>query len=420
MDFTKSIKDIESIIGYVFRDKSLLQQAFTRSSYCNEKNYRGRENYSSNEVLEFFGDSVLSTSIITLLLRAKTERYEHGIKTELTEGDMSNIRSKLSDKSNLSRSTMNLGLQKYLLLGEGDEKLGISTEASVMEDLFESIIGAVYIDCGMDLETVIKVVSGMLDISVYTNGETHIQSYKNALQEWCADKKRRLPAPVYKTVLESGPDHRKTYERGCYIGDRLVAVGKGKNQKLADAQAAERAYLQLSSEEKERSLDQTKKDSEGAAQRLRVYAAKNKQPSPEYHDLGEAPQSTERTPIYRVECCFMGRSSTANGRSKQEARDLASLSILGDLSAPATKKEPHRPANQILTVAEKAKSRISALGISSVQSKAGKRGKLKINSAKQPAKNVAKAPDSKAKQENKKTDKSTSPKRTPLHHTKRS
>ena len=349
MDFSKSIKDIEKKIGYAFRDKSLLKQAFTRSSFSNEKNYRGRESYSSNEILEFFGDSVLSTAIITLLMRSKTQRYEHGVRTELTEGDMSNIRSKLSDKRNLSKSTKSLGLQKYLLLGEGDEKLGISEEASVMEDLFESIIGAVYIDSNMNLETVISVVSGILDVSVYSNGEATIQSYKNALQEWCADKKRRLPPPVYRTVSESGPDHRKTYERGCYIGDRLVATGSGKNQKIADAQAAEAAIKALMAEEAKTSGDKMRKMSEGAAQSLRAYAAKNKLPSPEYHDLGECPESTMQSPIYKVECCFMGKSTTATGRSKQEARDMASLNMLSEIGgaeqSASTKSKKEKPSS---------------------------------------------------------------------------
>ena len=196
MNFNKNIPLIEQKIGYTFKDKSLLIQAFTRSSFCNE-NRGGGKGYMSNEVLEFFGDSVLSTAIISMMLRDKTERYEHGVYTKLREGDFSNIRSKLSDKRNLSRSMEALGLHKYLLMGEGDGKLGIENEPSVMEDLFESIIGAVYIDCGMDISRVITVVSGMLDVSVYFSGDAApIQSYKNALQEWCADKKHRLPAPI--------------------------------------------------------------------------------------------------------------------------------------------------------------------------------------------------------------------------------
>ena len=249
--FRANIPEIERIIGYTFTDKSLLTQAFTRTSYCNEQKQRGNS-IQSNEVLEFVGDSVLSLSIITFLMRENAERYEYGIHTKLDEGDFSNVKSKLSDKTNLSRCITALGLEKYLRLGEGDKKLGIENEPSVMEDLFESIVGAVYFDCDMSVGVVMGVVSRMLDLSAYTVKTPPIQSSKNALQEFCADKKRRLPPPVYKTLGEEGPDHKKVYERGVYIGERLVARAKGKNRKLADAAAAEAALAVLEDEKKEK------------------------------------------------------------------------------------------------------------------------------------------------------------------------
>ena len=245
MDFNKNISEIEKKIGYTFKDKSLITQAFTRSSFCNENKVRGKRQIVPNEVLEFFGDSVLSTAIISLMLREKTERYEHGIYTEMDEGDFSNIRSKLSDKRNLSRSMAILGLQKHLRMGEGDSKLGIENEPSVMEDLFESIVGAVYIDCGMNIDRVIKVVSKILDTSVYFSAEAApIQSYKNALQEWCADKKHRLPAPVYKTVSESGPDHNKLFTVVAMINSNIIGKGEGRSKREAE-QAAAREALKL-------------------------------------------------------------------------------------------------------------------------------------------------------------------------------
>ena len=326
MDFNKNINEIEKKIHYTFKDKTLLQQAFTRSSFCNE--HKGDGRYISNEVLEFFGDSVLSTAIISLMTKEKTKRYEHGIYTELNEGDFSNIRSKLSDKRNLSASMEKLGLQKFLLMGEGDAKLGIANEPSVMEDLFESIVGAVYIDCGMDMAMVIKVVSAILDVSVYFSGRTEvIQSYKNALQEWCADKKHRLPPPVYTTVSESGPDHKRVYERAVSVGDRVLAVGKGKNQKAADSAAAE-AALEVLKRENERCAE-VKIESLSA---LREYAAKNKQPSPEFRDLGETARSNANMREYIIECRFMGRSTSGTAASKQDARAIAATQMLNELT----------------------------------------------------------------------------------------
>ena len=249
MSFEENIPEIEEKIGYTFRDKSLLRQAFTRASYANEKKGAGGVRYQSNEVLEFFGDSVLSAVIVTLLMRDYSSRYKYGITTKFDEGSFSNIKSKLSDKKNLSLATGALGLEKYLLLGEGDMKLGIATEPSVMEDLFESIVGAIYIDADNDLSPVIKSVARMIDISEYLKDKkAPMQSAKNALQEFCADKKRRLPQPVYKTLSEEGPDHKKTYERGCFIGDKLYGVGKGKNYKIADSLAAEEALINIRKE----------------------------------------------------------------------------------------------------------------------------------------------------------------------------
>lgn len=337
MDLKKHMNEIEQKIGYKFRDRSLLVQAFTRSSYCNEKNYGGKENLSSNEVLEFFGDSVLSTAIVSMLLETHTERYEHGIRTTLNEGGFSLIRSKLSDKKNLSKSMALLGLEKYLLVGEGDDKLGIQNEPSVMEDLFESIIGAIYIDCERDISTVSRSLEKMLDVSVYTSNEPPVQNPKNALQEWCADKKNRLPAPVYKTVSESGPDHKKSYERGVYIGDRLVACGVGKNQKIADTAAAERALEVLRSEATPR------RESTDALAKLRAHASQNKLPSPEFRDLGETPTSNEYEREYIVECRYSGLIASGVGRSKQEARESACTSLYTSLTA---KSEPEAPKKE--------------------------------------------------------------------------
>ena len=357
-----NVKEIEKKINYTFKDKSLLVQAFTRTSFCNEINPMVKVKYHSNEVLEFFGDGVLSLSIISFLLKECTERYEHGIKTELKEGDFSNIKSKLSDKQNLSKSMKALGLEKYLLMGEGDAKLGIQNEPSVMEDLFESIVGAIFIDSDMSINTVINSVSGMLDMAVYTSKQKIAQSAKNALQEWCADKKRKLPPPRYETLSEDGPDHKKTYMRACYIGDTLMGRGIGKNFKLADAAAAEDALKALMAQEEQNPTTKVvktefKAQSEGEVKRktaakksnaidaietpesvpeaisvavkktttaatlLKNYATSNKKPSATFKDLGERKngQKTE----YAVECSFLGETTTGTGTTRTEARESA-------------------------------------------------------------------------------------------------
>lgn len=376
-----NVREIEKKINYTFRDKSLLIQAFTRTSFCNEINSTAKVKYHSNEVLEFFGDGVLSLSIISFLLKECTERYEHGIKTELKEGDFSNIKSKLSDKQNLSKSMKALGLEKYLLMGEGDAKLGIQNEPSVMEDLFESIVGAIFIDSDMSINAVIESVSGMLDMSVYTSKQKISQSAKNALQEWCADKKRRLPPPRYETLSEDGPDHKKTYMRACYIGDKLMGRGIGKNFKLADAAAAEDALKSLMAsedpntktnvvknsdnakpdnktkdkkqsaktektlipaEEKkvEEPLKTTSKKATSAATLLKNYAVSNKKSSPIFKDLGE--RKNGQKVEYAVECFFSEESAIGIGPTRPEARENA-CQLVADALGIGKKKAAKKP-----------------------------------------------------------------------------
>ena len=246
MHFSENITIIEEKIGYVFKDKNLLRQAFTRASFCNEVNHYEKIKYQSNEVLEFFGDSILSATIVTALIKTKSERYERGVKTSLDEGDFSNIRSKLADKKNLSDNIRRLELQKYLIMGEGDSKLGVENEKSVMEDLFESIIGAVYIDSDFNVGVVACAVERMLDLSVYLSKKVApMQSYKNIIQEWCADKKRRMPPPIYEKIDEFGPDHNKTYVCVCIINGEIYGEGAARSIKLAEAAAAESALKKI-------------------------------------------------------------------------------------------------------------------------------------------------------------------------------
>jgi|GEM_PF-173717 len=325
MSFNDNIDRIEEIIGYSFRDRQLLRQAFTRTSWCNEQNRGGGVRLQSSEVLEFIGDSALSTAIITLLMREESRRYEHGLFTELGEGDFSNIKAALSNKHNLAASTKILGLEKYLIMGEGDERLGIGNQPSVMEDLFESIIGAIYVDSDMRIEPVIASVKKMLDVSVYRNaegGHSILQSAKNELQEWCADKKRRLPQPIYTTLEESGPDHQKSFVRGCYVGEVLYGRGEGKNRKIADAAAAKAALCRLIDEE------QSGKETKQSVEALRMLCAERHAPPPAYVDLGETEASTAQCQEFSQQCTALGLSATGVGKSKKEAKADAAVKIL--------------------------------------------------------------------------------------------
>lgn len=343
MRLENEIKKIEKIIGYTFLDKSLLIQAFTRTSFCNENRKKGVSPYQSNEVLEFFGDSILSSAIVTLFINEYSERYEHGIRTKLAEGDFTVIKSRLSDKKNLSERIRELELGKYLRMGEGDSKLGIAEEASVLEDLFESIVGAVYIDSGKDMATVISLVSRMLDIKkVISRDDREVvssseRSAKNRLQEWCADKKRRLPSPVYKTVSETGPEHKKIYERACFIGDKQYAIGRGKNLKAADMDAAEKTLEILI--KGEGSVAKNDDKEKLAPQRLREIARRDDKPLPIFRDLGESEKSTPAMREYMVVCSFYGIEKTGLAPDKCTARQRAALLVLEELEKPKAPKK---------------------------------------------------------------------------------
>ncbi len=347
MKLENEINKIEKIIGYTFLDKSLLMQAFTRTSFCNENRKKGMSPYQSNEVLEFFGDSILSSAIVTLFINEYSERYEHGIKTKFAEGDFTVIKSRLSDKKNLSERIRELDLGKYLRMGEGDSKLGIAEEASVLEDLFESIVGAVYIDSGKNMQTVITLVSRMLDIKKVISSKdkdgapSSQRSAKNRLQEWCADKKRRLPSPVYKTVGESGPEHKKIYERACFIGDKQYAIGRGKNLKTADMDAAEKTLEILMKDEGRVTKNDEKEKL--APLKLREIAKREDKPLPVFRDLGESENSKPDMREYMIVCSFAGIEKVGKANDKCTARQRAACLILSELEkSKNSKKKPPR------------------------------------------------------------------------------
>ena len=249
MKFDLIIPEIEKIIGYTFHDKALLRQAFTRKSYCNEARQRGDRGIESNEVLEFCGDSVLSTAIITILMEKCSERNEFGMITKLDEGAFTVIKSNLTNKSMLSRKMAELGIAQHLLVGRGDAKVEIHRQPSVMEDLFESILGAVYFDSEHDLPLIINIVEELLDTDEYLEKHAVKQSASpyNALQEFC--QARGLAFSFEKTG-QTGPEHQPTYTYVCSVNGKPIASGKGQSGAKAKAAAAAAALPILEKEYK--------------------------------------------------------------------------------------------------------------------------------------------------------------------------
>ena len=153
-------KAIEKIIGYTFRNKGLLTQAFTRASYHNE-----HPSQPDNEVLELLGDSVLALTVLSYFKKRYTRIGQNGMTTSWSEGKLSALKSSVVGKKYLSYRMKQLGLQKYLLMSRGDLGTGIIREDSVLEDLMESIAGAIYVDTGMDFLATSEAVQQLMNLA---------------------------------------------------------------------------------------------------------------------------------------------------------------------------------------------------------------------------------------------------------------
>ena len=150
----EEIKKIEKTIGYTFRDVTLLNQAFTRASYRDE-NFEERD----NEVLEFFGDAILSYVVCTILLDRCTGRDNNGLFSYMQESDFINMRDSRTNHAYLAKKMKALSLGQYLIAGSAEEKAQIAEDESALANLAESLVSAVYIDCDHDIETVRMITS---------------------------------------------------------------------------------------------------------------------------------------------------------------------------------------------------------------------------------------------------------------------
>lgn len=160
----EAILEIEKKIGYEFKSKAVLSQAFSRSSYAEENRMHGGKGLS-NEQLEFYGDSVLNYIIVDEVSIEQTTIDEDGNVHSRNQEELTNFVSFWTDKSMLSRKMEELGLNKYLLLSKGDSIQNVSSNRSAKEDLVESIIGAIWFDSNKDLSIVKKVVYKILNLS---------------------------------------------------------------------------------------------------------------------------------------------------------------------------------------------------------------------------------------------------------------
>ena len=219
------MESLEKKLGYTFRDRSLLSEALNHSSYANE--HRSAE-VSSNERLEFLGDSVLG--FVTAEFLFKT----YG---KLPEGDLTRIRAALVCEQSLYEVAKFLGLGQYLKLGKGEEAGGGRQRQSILADATEAVFAAVYLDGGM--ERVRELICRVL-LSRAPAAEER-RDYKTTLQEIV--QRRSGQVLTYHMVDESGPDHNKTFLFQVRLNGAPVGQGRGHSKKEAE-QAAARAALE--------------------------------------------------------------------------------------------------------------------------------------------------------------------------------
>lgn len=225
--------EIESKLGYRFKDRSKLGLAFTHRSFINEH----REVEHHNERLEFLGDSVLGMLMAAFL-------YERLPNTP--EGDLSYLRSRLVEAPSCVSYIQKLDVEEYILLGRGEKIHDGRGRDSILSDLFEAIIGAIYLDSGLDAAKRFVFNNFMSEIESIL--ETPLRNYKAIIQDYC--QKNFQKTPKYIVLDESGPDHSKQFIMAVMVEDRELGKGQGQSKKEAQQSAAEDAVNRLHLKEK--------------------------------------------------------------------------------------------------------------------------------------------------------------------------
>jgi len=216
-----------------FRDTSLLQQAFVHSSYINEN---PGFHLPDNERLEFLGDALLSFIVAEKLYH----EFPH-----FGEGELTEIRILLIRQETLAQLALTLNLGDYLHLGKGEEATGGRERQTNLADAFEALIGAIFLDQGLD--TARDFVVGKLGSHLErVRAEGIGRNYKALLQEFTQAKFKQLP--TYRIVEASGPDHDKGFIVEVVLGDRVLAAGSGKSKRAAEMEAARLAWGQLATD----------------------------------------------------------------------------------------------------------------------------------------------------------------------------
>ena len=217
------MSELENRIHYTFKNKKLLHEALSHSSYANE----GKRT-RSNERLEFLGDSVLSIIVAKHLFT----HYTH-----LPEGELTKLRASLVCEKSLHEFACDFGLGEFLLLGKGEELTGGRERPSIIADAFEALLAAIYLDGGM--EQARKFVLQFIPEHLNPKQAKGLNDYKTTLQEIIQQNKEENIE--YVPIEETGPDHDKTFVVEVHLNSNVIGTGRGKSKKQAEQFAAKEA-----------------------------------------------------------------------------------------------------------------------------------------------------------------------------------
>ena len=228
MDAGIDVSECQRRIAHEFRDPALLVAALTHASGAQHR-------LASNERLEFLGDAILGFVVCDMLYRAFPDSLE---------GDLTRIKSVVVSRETCSRISERLQLVDFLIVGKG---LAVNrpVPTSVLSDLFESLVAAVYLDGGLEAARPLVERIMQPEIDRVVSGETG-SNHKSLLQQW-AQRDFGI-TPTYEVLEESGPDHSKSFHVSAQIGPRRYSPAWGRNKKEAEQRAASNALAELRSQ----------------------------------------------------------------------------------------------------------------------------------------------------------------------------
>ncbi|MGG6432088.1 ribonuclease III [Anoxybacillus sp. D401a] len=222
-------KQFQEQIGIFFRNEKLLIQAFTHSSYVNEHRKRLHED---NERLEFLGDAVLELTVSQYLF----EQFP-----QMSEGELTKLRAAIVCEPSLVTFAHALSFGDLVLLGKGEELTGGRMRPSLLADVFEAFIGALYLDQG--IEAVVQFLGKTMFPKIREGAFSHVMDYKSQLQELV--QRDGSGVLEYKILQERGPAHNKEFVSRVSLNGEELGVGIGRSKKEAEQRAAQMALAKL-------------------------------------------------------------------------------------------------------------------------------------------------------------------------------